>query len=124
MSEEIKITKHYISSPTEDGEINDDEQTFSWPEFPEIKGVLDFKSTSGIMNGEKLIALMVYIIRGNVSSINVTNVSYLLKLFYENECKAFSAYRDNRSLIEEKVKSLLDNRKFIYIELLTELNIK
>ena len=121
--------KRYISSPTEDSyeqeqeeEIIELDQDLSWPSFIDIKGILDFKSDS--LPDEYLVSLFTYIIKGTISSINVANINYILKLFYENETKIYSAYKDKRSISDPKVKKLLENRKFMYLELLKELNLK
>ena len=139
---ELKLVKCYISSPTEDGfeesGVNSDKSTLeppsvssknntgmmvSWPPFTDIKGVLDFKS-SAVLSGDRLIALLAYIIKGSVSSVNVENIRYMSKLFYENEIKLYSAYRDNRSISDEKVKDLLNNRVYMQEEILKELDLQ
>ncbi len=131
---EQKTSKYYISSPTEDGKEQSTSLSSSsvssttlqpdlqWPEFADIKGVLDFKSDT--IKEERMIALITYILRGNISSINAANVDYLLKLFYSNECKLQVARREKRDISEPKIMELLDNRKYMREELLKELSLQ
>lgn len=121
---EKKSHRFYISSPTEDlmekenSEKEDIQEML--PNFADLKGVLDFNSE---FKEQLTTPLLIYILRGEISSINIANVNYILQIFFTNESRLYAAYKDKNLFQEEQVKKFLENRETLIKEIKRELGL-
>lgn len=123
MAEESRKSRYRASSPTEDEPDESSEKSTSrelehsaWPSFPETDA-LNFKSD--FVDGVRL-PLLLYIFRGSVTSISVSNAKYILEVFHQNECKLYAAFKNNFDISEKYVQQLLSNRSYLVGEIRRE----
>lgn len=97
--------------------------THSWPRFGHLKDTLDFQRRGEILEGRSVLTLLLYIMTDSFSRTKLASVNYMFQLFYENECKLYDYYNNNKSITDGKVQELMNNREILKKEILKELGV-